>query len=86
MYQRTQPLAPLSPQAIEPLGEPRTWMVETPGRLDTQISAWQIGFGEITSGSEAHKLGTTVEVWLTTKGRLLTLVKAWRKAGSLNQV
>ncbi len=72
----SKPLAPLSPESVDTLGKPRTWTVERPGNLDIEVSAWKLGEGRIDVGGPESRRTTTVEIWLTTKGRLLTVRRA----------
>jgi hypothetical protein len=75
MTDRRKSLAPLSPNSIAHLGQPKTWIVERPGALDVEVSAWLIGRGEIATGMSPRRT-MTVEIWITTKGKLLVFRKA----------
>jgi hypothetical protein len=75
------PLGPPSSDLAAKLGLPETWMVPRPGQLDAEVTAWKLGQGEIIVGDAAatHR-GTTVEIWLTLRGNLMTVRRSWTKS------
>lgn len=86
MDNRSKPLAPLAPDSTAPLGKPETWTVERSGSLDVEISAWKLGEGRIEVGGAYSQRSTTVEIWLTTKGRLLTVRRASSRLDGVSTV
>ncbi len=74
MADLTSPLAPLSPELVQSLGEPQTVVVGVEGRLDRRALAWPLGVGVVATGGASSKRETTVEIWLLPTGVLLTNV------------
>jgi hypothetical protein len=72
---RRVPLGPVSPELQKALGPLQSLFVEIRGGMDIYADVWFLGEG--TSGSPQR--GTTVKVWLTPSGTLITNVTVWRR-------
>jgi hypothetical protein len=81
----TKSIAPLDPHLAErlsaTLGPPQPHTIEREGDRDLALTAWVIGRGEVRATPDASRVerGTTVEIFLTTNGRLLASRAAWTR-------
>lgn len=74
------PLYPLSPELKNKLGQPATVVATGDGVLPARFNGWVIGRGEMLAGGHDRKSaprGTTVTVWLTVNGYILTGRHSW---------
>lgn len=82
MNDRTKPLAPLSLESTESLGEPESILVSVSGGLDQRALAWPLGSGSVRTGVSPTSRETIVRIWLLPAGVLLTNVRTTSENGN----